>query len=611
MRLSDKIAEWNSLTPFYTFEFFPPRTEQGFDNLVSRIERLSKFNPLAVSITWGAGGSTKDWSLKLADICRNDHEVNTIMHLTCTNMQVGTVEDALRAAREKGIRNILALRGDPPRGEDHWIPSDPRFISGLDLVKFIKSTPEFRDYFCVGVAAYPDGHTESTASEEEQIRHLKAKVDAGADFIITQLFYDADSFLSWQSKAQSAGITIPIIPGIMPIQTYASFMRLTKLCGTRVPEELLTQINAIKHDDQLVKDLGVEVTVAIIRKLQQNGVQGFHFCTLNLEKSVQKVLETLGWIGHRAEQHNMLISESPNQPVTIGSLPPEMVITASDAAASASYNLHHQIHPGSGAANTAGKGELLSTSTWDEFPNGRFGDAKSPAFGVSDLWDNGLGVSPADAIAFWGRPTKVEDITSLFVRYLKGEASSTPWSDSPLLSESIPIAPHLSKLNAKGWWTVASQPAVDAAPSDDETYGWGPRGGYVFQKAFVEFFCTKEDVMRIESKLIVTKSEWVTYFAANMLDEYSTNMTDEGSNAVTWGVFPGKEISSPTIIERDSFLAWKDEAFGYWTQWGLVFPPDSPERKLLEQIRDERWLVSLVHHNFKDADALWTFLLSG
>ncbi|CCA73873.1 related to MET12-methylenetetrahydrofolate reductase [Serendipita indica DSM 11827] len=608
MRLSEKIDNLDSFTPFYTFEFFPPRTEQGFENLVSRIGRLSTLNPLAVSITWGAGGSTKDWSLKLADICRNDHSVDTIMHLTCTNMQPGMVEDALRTAMEKGIRNILALRGDPPRGADSWIPSDPRFTSATDLVKFIKTTPEFRDYFCIGVAGYPDGHAETTASEEEQIQYLKKKVDAGADFIITQLFYDPESFLTWQENVRKAGIKIPVIPGIMPIQTYASFMRLIKLCGTKVPDSLMAQITPIRNDDQLVKDLGVEVAVSMIRKLQQSGVQGFHFCTFNLEKSVQRVLEQLGWVGRHVEQHNMVISESPSRNNQPGSLPPELVITASDIAASTSYSLK-QAHPGNGPNNSAGKGELNAAGTWDEFPNGRFGDFKSPAFGVKDLWDHGITALPRNAVELWGRPTHTADITTVFLRYLRGEVPSTPWSDSPLSPESKSLVPLLTKLNERGWWTVGSQPAVDAVPSEDEVHGWGPRGGYVFQKAFVEFFCTRDDVAALEARAKEKGKGWVTFFAANMMDDYATNMTDEGSNAVTWGVFPGKEINSPTIIERDSFLAWKDEAFGYWTEWGLFYPPDSAERKLLDSVRDERWLISLVHHNFKDPDGLWNFLL--
>ena len=195
-------------------------------------------------------------------------------------------------------------------------------------------------------SAYPDGHTETSEGEDHQIKYLKEKVDAGADFIVTQLFYDVDGFLRWQQTVRDAGerdksdsspvdhggagVTIPIIPGIMPLQSYASFMRLTTLCGTRIPSRLTDALNPIKvspssalcrlvltpsqHDDQRVKDLGVDVAVSMIRRLHQSGVHGFHFCTLNLEKSVQRVLDRLGWAGTPQTNHNQLISVSEEPP---------------------------------------------------------------------------------------------------------------------------------------------------------------------------------------------------------------------------------------------------------------------------------------------------------
>jgi len=176
MKLTDKIL---SSSPFYTFEFFPPRSEQGFDNLVSRISRLSHLNPTAVSITWGAGGSTRDRSIELARLTQEVHGIDTILHLTCTNLEPGTVDDVLLIAKEHGIQNILALRGDPPRGQEYWMPTDPRFVHGIDLVKHIRSSPQFSSHFCVGVAAYPDGHPDSQETADEELDHLKAKIDAG------------------------------------------------------------------------------------------------------------------------------------------------------------------------------------------------------------------------------------------------------------------------------------------------------------------------------------------------------------------------------------------------------------------------------------------------
>ncbi len=203
-----------------------------------------------------------------------------------------------------------------------------------------------------------------------------------------------------------------------------------------------------------------------------------------------------------------------------GSIPSNLFVTPAEASftASASFDKNqHNTNLPIGSNHQAGKGALNNYSTWDEFPNGRFGDAKSPAFGQTDLWDSGLGVSPNDGIKRWGRPKTPGDVTSVFLAYLEGRVQSTPWSGKPLDRESTSILPHLKTLTERSWWTVGSQPAADAKPSSDEIYGWGPRGGYVFQKAFVEFFATKDEVQRLEEKIAKHGRGQLTYFAANML----------------------------------------------------------------------------------------------
>ncbi|EDR14910.1 uncharacterized protein LACBIDRAFT_244474 [Laccaria bicolor S238N-H82] len=599
MKLSDKIAAHDPSQPFYTFEFFPPRTDQGFENLVSRISRLATLNPLAISVTWGAGGSTKDRSLELASLTQGDYHLDTLLHLTCTNMEQGLVDEVLKAVRDRGIQNILALRGDPPRGEEEWIPSDPRFTHAVDLVSYISASPEYSSDFCVGVAAYPDGHTESTTDEDKEIDYLKAKVDAGSDFIITQLFYDVDQFLRWLAKIRSKGITVPVIPGIMPIQTYASFVRLTKLCGTRVPACITEDLAPISHDDQLVKDYGVKLAVQMIRRLRlEGGIQGFHFCTLNLEKSVQRVLETLRWAGDTPG--------TMEPPAEMG--PPDLLITPTSATDTATSTLATI----SVTDGEAGRGELNNAATWDDFPNGRFGDFKSPAFGNQDLW-GGSGISGSDVLAQWNNPKSLDDLTQIFLGHLHAKILTTPFSPTPLSSESLMILPHLERLTRRSWWTVGSQPAVDGVSSGDKVVGWGPRGGYVFQKGFVEFFCEEKDMDVIERRVERNGHGWVHYFAGNYKadGECRSNVPEGGRNAVTWGVFPGQEIAQTTIIEKESFLTWKDEAFSIWSEWASFYRPGSEERKLLEGVRNERWLVSIVHHDYKDPQALWTFLFDG
>ncbi|KAF9526957.1 methylenetetrahydrofolate reductase-domain-containing protein [Crepidotus variabilis] len=614
--LAERIASHSVNRPFYSFEFFPPRTDQGFENLVSRIERLSTLNPLAISVTWGAGGSTKDRSLELASLVRKTG-FDTIIHLTCTNMQMGLVDQVLKSVKVNGIKNVLALRGDPPRGEEEWIASDSRFTRAIDLVSYIRSVPEYASWFCIGVAGYPDGHPDSYVDEDTEIMRLKEKVDAGANFIVTQLFYDADKFLSWYKKLRQKGIKVPVLPGIMPIQTYSSFLRVTKLCGARIPDSVADALNRISHDDDLVKDYGVKLTVDIIRKLQSTGgLTGFHFCTLNLEKSVQRVLDTLGWTGTPTLQIpaiNKLIVETPGTP-THPSPTGESTFLISPSTASNTAN--KTLSSISSSETEAGRGELNNAASWDDFPNGRFGDFKSPAFGDQNLW-GGSNLLITDSVpgqrheakAQWGSPKSKDDLNSLFLSYLQSKIPTTPFSPAPLSPESSTILPFLEKLTGKGWWTVGSQPAVNGAKSSDSMFGWGPKAGYVFQKCFVEFFCEENDVVALEKRVKDESGGWVHLFACNNQGDLRTNVPPDGRNAVTWGVFPAKEIIQTTIIEQESFLSWKDEAFSIWSEWASFYPPRSTERELLEQVRDRKWLVSLVHHDYQNADALWTFLV--
>ncbi|KAI0703567.1 methylenetetrahydrofolate reductase-domain-containing protein [Cytidiella melzeri] len=612
MKLSDKMKSYKGDRPFFTLEFFPPKTDQGFENLVARIGRLSGLNPLAISITWGAGGSTRERSLDLAGLAQEEYGIDTIMHLTCTNMEKGSIDAALKSAKERGITNILALRGDPPRGDEAWIPTDPRFQHGVDLVSYIREQPDFAG-FSVGVAAYPDGHTESEGDEDQQIDQLKRKIDAGADYIVTQLFYDVDGFLRWEKKVREKGIQVPIIPGIMPIQTYATFMRLTKLCGTRVPVGLMADLVEIRHDDQKVKDYGVKLAINMIRRLTTEAqIPGVHFSTLNLEKSVQRVVEGLGWINrfpNVLEPKNRLISEvsGTSTPTTP---------SASQLGFDRQSRFTISPHTATGVATSQlatvptretepGKGELNHAATWDDFPNGRFGDFKSPAYGDPNPWGTS---TIAATLAQWGHPKTPRDISHLFVQYLHSKLATTPFSHVPLSPESLVIIHHLERLTEKGWWTVGSQPAINGADSTDEIVGWGPKGGYVYQKSFVEFFVEMEDVDSIEKSVKNKSQGWVSYFAANLQGDFRTNVSEGGRNAVTWGVFPGQEIAQSTIIEKESFLTWKEEAFGIWEEWASYYPPASEERTLLDSIRHKRWLVSVIHHDYTNEDALWTFL---
>ncbi|MBE3049284.1 methylenetetrahydrofolate reductase, partial [Candidatus Bathyarchaeota archaeon] len=307
-KITDKIAALPPDAMYTSLEFFPPKTDMGFSNLRDRLDRMERaLRPLFVSVTWGAGGSTAQKSLDLAEICQRSLGLTTCLHLTCTNMSRSLVDKALEDAKALGIRNILALRGDPPRPDEYRDPDDAAgnephdFSWAIDLVRYIRKN--HGDYFCLGVAAYPQGHADGSHPVEQSVEHdlpyLVEKVKAGADFIITQLFFDTDDYDSFERRLRDhpSGVfkTIPIIPGLMPIQSYQMIKRTTKLSHATIPDDIMRRLTEVRGDDEKVKSVGVDILSEIIEDLKKikgrtPGPRGFHFYTLNLEKVVSFTL---------------------------------------------------------------------------------------------------------------------------------------------------------------------------------------------------------------------------------------------------------------------------------------------------------------------------------
>jgi len=321
-----------------SLEYFPPRTEDGVKNLNNRMERMRKnLNPLFSDMTWGAGGSTADLSLELAlKMHQTGHVAN--MHLTCTNMSkngdpVAAVREALQRCLDGGIRNIVALRGDPPAGENEWKAADGGFTCALDLVKYIREN--FGDQFGVSVAGYPEGHPNAISELEDgeyeslseaekgrcsefdgvkyvckdedykkEMDYLKQKVDAGADFILTQMFFCVDVFKTFVEDCRKWGITCPVIPGLMCINAYPGFRKMTKFCKTRVPADLDAQMESMRDSPEEVKAFGVKFGADVCRKLKDFGTEVLHFYTLNLEKVVYGITDELGITSNLIEKSN-------------------------------------------------------------------------------------------------------------------------------------------------------------------------------------------------------------------------------------------------------------------------------------------------------------------
>ena len=676
-KITDKIAALPAGTNYFSLEFFPPKTAMGFSNLRDRLDRMARaLRPLFVNVTWGAGGSTAQKSLELAELCQRELGLTTCLHLTCTNMSRKLIDKALDDAKALGIRNILALRGDPPRRAEYRDGNEPdqgneeeEFVWAADLVRYIRKN--HGDYFCIGVAAYPEGHADEShplgQSLDRDLPYLVDKIQAGADFIMTQLFFDIAAYEKFEQSlrehASGAFKDIVIIPGLMPIQSYQMIKRTTKLSHANVPEYIMTRLDAVKGDDERVKNVGVDIVSEIVERIKEvksrtsSGSKGFHFYTLNLEKAVSFIVERTNLIPPSTPEEGefavardplpnipslQINGSAPNKTFprgsrrmsSVGSDPRNRVIVLDRPASHPDYEataLEASVpaEPVNTRANTLaiseGEGALGREATWDDFPNGRWGDARSPAYGQIDGYGVSLHVTVAQALRLWGTPRTDKDINDIFIRHLKGELSAIPWSEEGFNAETDAIRDNLIRLNSKGWRSLASQPAVNGIRSNDPTFGWGPQNGFVFQKAFVEFFLPSADWKVLKEKLDRPEmKDIVCYFAINQAGDFASSdenvptldaegrpaVIEPSTNAVTWGVFPGKEIVTPTIIEEVSFRAWSEEAFGIWGEWAKVYGRGSESEKLLEGVRGDSWLVNIVHHDFVERDGLWDILFN-
>jgi len=279
----------NPSNPCFSFEFFPPKTDEGVANLLKALEDLAPLQPGFVSVTYGAGGSTRDRTLDLVTHIKQETGIEAMAHLTC----VGHTRDELRAVlkrlAEAKLDNLLVLRGDPPQGQQKFIPSAGGFQFASELVQFIREE-DFN--FCLGGACYPEGHVE-TMSRDDDLRHLKEKVDAGLDFVVTQLFFDNAFFFDFVERARRAGINVPIVPGIMPITNYEQLQRFTRMCGATVPMRLALQLERVKDQPDALVQLGVAHATVQCMELLARGVPGIHFYTLNKSPATRMIVSAL------------------------------------------------------------------------------------------------------------------------------------------------------------------------------------------------------------------------------------------------------------------------------------------------------------------------------
>ncbi len=288
MRIDECVGR--GAPPSFSFEFFPPKTDDGERNLAAALDALSGMGPSFVSVTYGAGGSTEQRrkTIDIVSRIKADFGLEAMAHFTCVNATTEELRATLDLMRDAGIENVLALRGDPPQGQEEWTATEGGLRYSRELIELIRAEYDF----AIGAACFPETHIHATSADDD-LRYLKEKVDAGASFLITQLFFDNAYFYDFVARAREIGIDVPIIPGIMPITNFAQIKRITSLCGSVIPGHLIAELDARSDNPQAVTDFGVAYATLQCADLLARGAPGIHFYTLNRSPATRAILSAL------------------------------------------------------------------------------------------------------------------------------------------------------------------------------------------------------------------------------------------------------------------------------------------------------------------------------
>src|SRR3954454_24405910 len=282
----DEILE--DRKPCFSFEFFPPKTDEGMQNFWRAAQELQQDDPAFVSVTYGAGGSTRERTIQLVKRIKQDLGLEAMAHFTCVGATVDELRATLDEMREAGIENVLALRGDPPQGQEEWVATEGGLSYSTELIELIAESYDFS----IGAACFPEVHIASPDMEQD-LRVMKQKVANGARFLITQLFFDNELYFEFVEKARAAGVDVPIIPGIMPIQAYGQIRRITTMCGATIPAALERELSARQDEPDAVRDFGVAHATLQCVDLLARGAPGIHFYVLNRSPAARAVLAAL------------------------------------------------------------------------------------------------------------------------------------------------------------------------------------------------------------------------------------------------------------------------------------------------------------------------------
>lgn len=565
----------------FSYEFFPPKTEEALHQLYDTMVKMKQCRPTFCDVSWGALGQTFDTSLEIARCTQQAVGMETQLHMTCTGYPEERVVEAVRRAKELGVCNILALRGMGQKEEF----KDSRFQYAVDLVRYLRE--EYGDYFGIAVAGYPGGHYEAP-SYEADLQHLKEKIDAGADMIVSPMFYDVDVFLGFVKDVRALGIEVPILPGIMPIQDYAWWDKTTKMAKTIVPPFVHQGLEPIKEDPAKVLAYGIQLAVQMCQHLVNNDIRCFHLYSMNNDKSIPEILRGLKWN-----------KESPPKPF------PWAPSYTGKRRLEGVRPIHWNHRPHS---------YMWRTSHWEEFPHSEWEvpEGKLPRPKMLPVPDHYLTncyvpeESSFDRRLCWcDAPTEINHIQNVFLQYHRNKIPALPWIPHEPHASPEEMREEMQQMVMHGYWPINWQVAHNGVDSENKNFGWGPAHGSVFAKHFVEFFCSASKIPDLLQALPQYPHISFVLDNASGSDKH-TNL--ESPTAVCFGTFPNTGNVSPTVIDPVVWDEWREEAFTLWKQqWGSLYPEGSPSRQLIDQIHDTFYLVSLVDNRMTNSNVFQVF----
>lgn len=619
MSLSTRIKDAiKNDTPFFSLEFFPPRTPQGFQKLMSRITHLSKLEPMFINVTW-RNFENRQPTLDLCDWIQNKLGVEVMMHLTCVGLTKSKAKKILSLVKRIGVRNLLVLRGDAaattnqkdcssqklnlkdntPQRKQLIHSTESHFAYAKHLVRFIRQT--HGDFFGIAVAGFCERKELSGGNHDNAsnvyFSHLKEKMDAGADLIITQMFFNAKSYSNFVNDCRKFKITAPVCAGLMTAPTSTFLERVATHFKICMPLAMKQRLRMMGHRPTEYKHYISKYLVDLATKLREQKAPGLHFFTMNTETLVDSILTKLGFRKTVASRRKLPWRSSGRRNENVRPI---------------FWSNRQQSY-------------FARTSSWEDLPTGRWeikgkmnweapetsNGAAGGSYENADCGNDHLRIprSTTERRIHWGNAlATADDIGNIFIRYLQGQIPFLPWCEEELNAETLEIREKLVHINHLGFWSINSQPRICGLPSTNPTFGWGTAGGYVYQKAYVEFFCSAAKLQIFMQVIHADKYGAMSYIASDVNGNMYTNSKFRGPTAVTWGVFVNKEVLQPTIVDHESFMVWKDEAFSLWLKtWASIYESDSRSYSLIQNIHDTYFLVSVVDNDFMHGDIFRIF----